>query len=85
MRAALLVKTALRVFVVEDSALIRRRIIDNVQSMGGFDVVGSSLRYRGAFRGFVDELEPQADGYLGRATFRGREFGRFAMERILEP
>jgi hypothetical protein len=33
----------------------------------------------------VDELEPQADGYLGRATFRGREFGRFAMERILEP
>ena len=50
-----------------------------------FDVVGSSLRYRGAFRGFVDELAPQADGYLGRATFRGREFGRFAMERILEP
>lgn len=40
MRAALLVKNAVRVFVVEDSALIRRRIIDNVQSMGGFDVVG---------------------------------------------
>ena len=41
MRAALLVKTALlRVFVVEDSALIRRRIIDNVQAMGGFDVIG---------------------------------------------
>jgi DNA-binding NarL/FixJ family response regulator len=41
MRAALLVKNALlRVFVVEDSALIRRRIIDNVQAMGGFDVVG---------------------------------------------
>jgi DNA-binding NarL/FixJ family response regulator len=40
MLAALLVKNAVRVFVVEDSALIRRRIIDNVQSMGGFDVVG---------------------------------------------
>ncbi|HEX3631580.1 MAG TPA: response regulator transcription factor [Casimicrobiaceae bacterium] len=41
MLAALLVKTALlRVFVVEDSALIRRRIIDNLQSMGGYDVVG---------------------------------------------
>jgi DNA-binding NarL/FixJ family response regulator len=40
MRAALLVKNAVRVFVVEDSELIRRRIIDNVQSMGGFDVVG---------------------------------------------
>jgi DNA-binding NarL/FixJ family response regulator len=40
MLAALLVKNAVRVFVVEDSELIRRRIIDNVQSMGGFDVVG---------------------------------------------
>jgi hypothetical protein len=50
-----------------------------------FDIVGLSLRYRGAFRGFVDELEPHADGYLGRATFRRREFGRFAMERMLEP
>jgi DNA-binding NarL/FixJ family response regulator len=40
MRAALLMKSAVRVFVVEDSELIRRRIIDNVQSLGGFDVVG---------------------------------------------
>jgi DNA-binding NarL/FixJ family response regulator len=40
MRAALLMKSAMRVFVVEDSELIRRRIIDNVQSLGGFDVVG---------------------------------------------
>ena len=40
MRAALQMKNALRVFVVEDSELIRRRIIENVQSMGGFDVVG---------------------------------------------
>jgi chemotaxis response regulator CheB len=29
-----------RVFVVEDSALIRKRIIDDVVSMGNFDVVG---------------------------------------------
>jgi hypothetical protein len=47
-----------------------------------FDVVGLSLRYRAPFRGFVDELEPAGDGYLGRATFRGRVFGRFALERI---
>ncbi|MGH8714577.1 MAG: response regulator transcription factor [Casimicrobiaceae bacterium] len=40
MRAAILMKPELRVFVVEDSELIRRRIIDNVRSMGGFDVVG---------------------------------------------
>jgi hypothetical protein len=47
-----------------------------------FDVVGLSLRYRTPFRGFVDELEPSADGFLGRATFHGRVFGRFALERI---
>jgi DNA-binding NarL/FixJ family response regulator len=29
-----------RVFVVEDSSLIRKRIIDNVKSLGNFDVVG---------------------------------------------
>ncbi len=46
-----------------------------------FDVVGLSLRYRGPFRGFVDELEPDGDRFVGRATFRGRVFGRFALER----
>jgi DNA-binding NarL/FixJ family response regulator len=30
----------LRVFVVEDSAPIRRRIMDNLGALGGFDVVG---------------------------------------------
>jgi DNA-binding NarL/FixJ family response regulator len=29
-----------RVFVVEDSSLIRKRIIDNVRGLGNFDVVG---------------------------------------------
>jgi DNA-binding NarL/FixJ family response regulator len=29
-----------RVFVVEDSELIRKRIIENISSMSGFDVVG---------------------------------------------
>ena len=47
-----------------------------------FDVVGLELRYRRPFAGFVDELEPEGHRYLGRATFRGREFGRFALERI---
>ena len=47
-----------------------------------FEVVGLSLRYRAPFSGFVDELEQRGDGYLGRATFRGQEFGRFAMERV---
>jgi hypothetical protein len=48
-----------------------------------FDVVGLSLRYRDPFRGFIDELEPNNDSYLGRATFWGHEFGRFALERIV--
>src|SRR3954471_7066323 len=46
-----------------------------------FDVVGLSLRYRFPFHGFVDQLEPAGDGYLGRATFHGREFGKFELRR----
>jgi hypothetical protein len=46
-----------------------------------FDVVGLSLRYRAPFNGFIDELEADGDGYLGHATYRGREFGRFSLER----
>ncbi len=48
-----------------------------------FDVRGLSLRYRPPFQAFVDELEPDGAGYLGRATCRGREFGRFRLERAL--
>jgi hypothetical protein len=50
-----------------------------------FDVVGLGLHYHAPFTGFVDELEPDADGFLGRATFRGWQFGRFAMERMPDP
>jgi len=47
-----------------------------------FRVAGSALRYRRPLSGFVDLLEPDGpDRYSGRATFRGREFGRFVMER----
>jgi hypothetical protein len=47
-----------------------------------FDVVGLELRYRAPFAGFVDVLEPDGAGYRGRATFRGREFGRFELQRL---
>ena len=47
-----------------------------------FDVIGLSLRYRPPFGGFVDQLEQVGEGYRGRATFRGREFGKFEMRRI---
>ena len=47
-----------------------------------FDVVGRDLHYRPPFQGFVDELEPAGGRYLGRATFRGRQFGGFVLTRI---
>jgi len=47
-----------------------------------FDVVGLSLRYRAPLVGFVDVLERDGEGFRGRATFRGREFGKFELKRI---
>jgi ferritin-like metal-binding protein YciE len=47
-----------------------------------FDVVGMELHYRAPLTGLVDVLLEDGDGFTGRATFRGREFGRFAMTRI---
>jgi hypothetical protein len=46
-----------------------------------FSVEGLSLRYHGPLEGFVDVLAPDAEGFAGRATFRGREYGRFALRR----
>ncbi|HKP18681.1 MAG TPA: hypothetical protein VJT84_09385 [Gaiellaceae bacterium] len=47
-----------------------------------FEVEGTTLRYRAPLAGFVDVLEPETpDRFRGRATFRGREFGRFTMTR----
>jgi hypothetical protein len=46
-----------------------------------FTVDGLALRYRPPFSAFVDLLEPAPDGYSGRATFLGREYGRFALRR----
>jgi len=45
-----------------------------------FAVAGRSLRYRFP-PGLVDELEPDGDGFRGRAFFAGRELGRFRLER----
>ena|SRR6266516_4573202 len=47
-----------------------------------FDVVGFALRYRAPFRGFVDVLAPEGDGFAGRALFRAHEYGRFRMRRL---
>ena len=46
-----------------------------------FDVIGRELRYRGLLRAFVDVLEPTGDDWSGRATFAGREYGRFLLVR----
>ena len=46
-----------------------------------FEVRGLELRYRPPFIGFVDFLEPDGDGYRGRATFLGRQFGSFRLTK----
>jgi hypothetical protein len=46
-----------------------------------FAVVGRELRYRRPLAMFVDVLEPDADGWRGRATVFGRAFGEFRMSR----
>jgi hypothetical protein len=48
-----------------------------------FDVRGNELRYRAPFVGLVDRLEPEGGGWSGRATWFGREFGRFRLKRVL--
>jgi hypothetical protein len=45
-----------------------------------FAVEGRTLRYRFP-PGLVDELEPDGDGFSGRAFVAGRELGRFRLER----
>ena len=47
----------LRVFVVEDSELIRKRIIENIAAMGGFEVVGFAESAEDAVRS-IAELRP---------------------------
>jgi ferritin-like metal-binding protein YciE len=46
-----------------------------------FRVVRNELRYEGPFSGFVDVVEPDGDGFSGRALYRDREFGQFQMRR----
>ncbi len=50
-----------------------------------FAVEGLVLRYERPFSGFVDVLEPAGVGYRGRATFRGRDFGRFELRPARAP
>jgi hypothetical protein len=42
-----------------------------------FDVRGLELHYRFPLRGLVDVLEPDAEGFRGRATVFGRTVGTF--------
>ena len=46
-----------------------------------FAVVGRELRYRPPFSMVVDVLEPDGDGWHGRATVFGRTVGEFRMSR----
>jgi hypothetical protein len=46
-----------------------------------FAVVGRELRYRSPFSMVVDALEPDGDGWHGRAKVFGRAVGEFRMSR----
>jgi ferritin-like metal-binding protein YciE len=47
-----------------------------------FDVRGRELRYKAPFAFLVDVLEPDGDGWRGRATAFGRTYGEFELRRI---
>jgi ferritin-like metal-binding protein YciE len=47
-----------------------------------FDVRGNELRYRAPLSALVDVLEPDGDGFRGRATLFGRDLGTFELRRI---
>jgi hypothetical protein len=46
-----------------------------------FRVEGLTLRYERPFGALVDVLEPDGDGFRGRATIAGRRWGTFDMRR----
>ena len=47
-----------------------------------FEVRGNELHYSGPLTGLVDRLEPEGDGFAGRATFRGAPIGTFRLRRV---
>ena len=47
-----------------------------------FDVRGLELHYRPPFGAVVDVLEPDGDGFRGRATVFGRTVGSFELRRV---
>jgi hypothetical protein len=48
-----------------------------------YEVRGNELHYHRPMRGFVDVLEVvDHDLVNGRATYRGKEFGRFELRRV---
>ena len=47
-------RQAVRVFLVEDSPLIRKRIVDSLDSIGGFEVVGFAESEGDAVEAIVD-------------------------------
>lgn len=79
--------------VMRESGLLppMSRVSKEIEGMSGvtlvgpvklpFAVEGHSLRYRFP-PGLVDELEPDGDGFRGRALLAGRELGRFRLERV---
>jgi ferritin-like metal-binding protein YciE len=49
-----------------------------------FSVEGTTLRYERPLSLLVDELTPDGEGFSGRATVAGREYGRFLLRPVNE-
>jgi ferritin-like metal-binding protein YciE len=47
-----------------------------------FDIRGNELRYRAPLAFLVDVLEPDGEGFHGRATAFGRTYGEFELRRV---
>jgi ferritin-like metal-binding protein YciE len=47
-----------------------------------FEVRGNELHYHAPLNGFVDIVDGDGDVLKGRATYKGRDFGRFELRRV---
>ena len=74
----------LRVFVVEDSELIRKRIVENVRSIGGYEIVGFAESAEEAMRP-IDSLHPTSSSRTYASEGNGIEVVRHVRANAYTP
>jgi DNA-binding NarL/FixJ family response regulator len=78
-------RPVVRVFVVEDSPLIRKRIIENLNSMGGFDVVGFAEAEDAAVAAIVETKPDVVITDIRLKEGNGIEVVRQLRQRVVAP